>query len=89
MANGNPKFKQFLNLIAFIGVIAVAAALLFKWIFGGNLELAHALTIVAQSIAYLVTAIYAFFYVYAKRNPVLTIVYLVCVIAIVVLLILT
>ena len=87
MANGGSNFKNFLNMVAFVGVIAVAFALLFGVIFSGNNELSSALSLVAQCIAYLVTAIYAFYFVYSKRNAVLTIVYVIAVIAIVVLLI--
>lgn len=82
--NGN--FKKFLNLVAFIGIVAVAVALLIGLIFGES-EVASAFKLVAQCIAYLVTAIYAFFYIKQERNTVLTIVYVVAVIAIVVLLI--
>lgn len=87
MANGGSNFKNFLNMIAFVGVVAVAIALLFGLIFSGNNELAGALTLIAECIAYLVTAIYAFYFVYSKRNPVLTIIYVIAVVAIVVLLI--
>ena len=87
MANGGSNFKNFLNMVAFVGVIAVAFALLFGVIFSGNNELSSALSLVAQCIAYLVTAIYAFYFVYSKRNAVLTIVYVIAVVAIVVLLI--
>lgn len=87
MANGGSNFKNFLNMVAFVGVIAVACALLFGVIFSGNNELSSALSLVAQCIAYLVTAIYAFYFVYSKRNAVLTIVYIIAVVAIVVLLI--
>lgn len=83
-SNGN--FKRFLNMIAFIGIIAVAVALLFSLIFGGN-EVSAALNLIAQCIAYLVTAIYAFYFIQNKRNTVYTIVYIVSVVAIIVLLI--
>lgn len=85
MANSGSNFKNFLNLIAFVGVIAVALALLIGKIFGG--ELAAALALVAQCIAYFVAAIYAFYFVYSKRNAVLTIIYVIAVVAIVILLI--
>lgn len=83
-SNGN--FKRFLNMIAFIGVIAVAVALLISLIFGGN-EVSAAFNKVAQIIAYLVTAFYAFYYVQAQRNTIITIVYIIAVVAIIVLLI--
>lgn len=79
------EFKKFLNLLAFIAIFAVAVSLLIGRIFGG--DVAHAFSLVAQCIAYFVTAVYAFYYVNAMRNTVLTIIYVVAVVAIVVLLI--
>lgn len=87
MANGSSNFKKFLNMVAFVGVIVVALALLFRLIFSANNEVSGALSLVAECIAYFVTAVSAFYFVYSKRNPILTIVYIVAVIAIVVLLI--
>lgn len=79
------EFKKFLNLLAFIAVVAVAISLLIGTLFGG--DVAHAFSIVAQCIAYFVTAVYAFYYVSSMRNTVVTIVYIVAVVAIIVLLI--
>ena len=79
------EFKKFLNLLAFIAVVAVAFSLLIGTLFGG--EVATAFSIVAQCIAYFVTAVYAFYYVSAMRNTAITIVYILAVIAIIVLLI--
>lgn len=87
MANNSVGFKKFLNMLAFIAIIAVAAALLFVAIFGKSSSIGFAFTLVAQCIAYLVTAIYAFYYIYSMRNTALTIVYFVAVITIIVLLI--
>lgn len=86
MSKGNIDFKKFLNLLAYIAIVAIAVALLFGLIFK-NSEIASALTLVAECIAYLVTAIYAFYYVAKQRNTVVTIVYVIAVVAIVVLLI--
>lgn len=79
------EFKKFLNLLAFIAIIAVAVSLLIGTLFGG--EVAGAFSLVAQCIAYFVTAIYGFYYVNSMRNAVITIVYIVAVVAIIVLLI--
>lgn len=79
------EFKKFLNLLAFIAVIAVAVALLIGRFVSGDIT--AALNLVAQCIAYLVTAIYALYYVLAQRNTVITIIYFVAIIAIIVLLV--
>jgi len=87
MANNNVNFKKFLNMLAFVGVVAVAFALLFKAIFVQSVDVANAFSLVAQCIAYFVTAVYAFYYILSKRNAVTTIVYVISIIAIIVLLI--
>ena len=79
------EFKKFLNLLAFIAIVAVAISLLIGTIFGG--EVAGAFSLVAQCIAYFVTAVYGFYYVSSMRNTVITIVYVAAVVAIIVLLI--
>ena len=84
MANNSVGFKKFLNLLAFIAIIAVAVALLMGMIFTTNTSVVSALKLVAECIAYLVTAIYAFYYIYSMRNTAVTIVYFVAVIIIIV-----
>jgi len=85
------KFKKFVNMLAFIGIVAIAVVLLLNLIFGAlnifDSEVVVAMDLLAQCIAYLVTAIYAFYFVYSKNKPVYTIVYVIAVILIVVLLI--
>ncbi|MDD4815901.1 MAG: hypothetical protein PHQ62_02025 [Clostridia bacterium] len=87
MSNGKVNFEKFLKMLAFVGVIAVAFALLFKTIFVQSVEVANAFSLVAQIIAYFVTAVYGFYYILSKRNAVITITYVISIIAIVVLLI--
>lgn len=84
--NKKLDFKKLLNLLAFIAVVAIAISLLLGLIFKGN-SFADNIICFAQYIAYFVVCAYALFYVISQRNPILTIVYAVAVIAIVVLLI--
>lgn len=87
MSKGNANFKNFLQLMAFGGVIVIALALVLKIIFADNTEVANVLGLIAQIVAYLSTAVFALYFVLAKRNAILTIVYVVAVIAIAVMLI--
>lgn len=66
MAKNN--FSKVINFIAFIGLIVVAGVLVLQTIFSNQLDLITAFRIIGESIAYLVTAISAFFYVRSKRN---------------------
>ena len=81
------NWKKVVNLLAYIALIAVALALIFVKIFQGG-AVANALTIVANAIAYLVTAIFAFVYARSKRNPWVMICYVVAVILVIVFMIL-
>lgn len=66
MAKNN--FSKVINFIAFIGLVVVAGVLVLQTIFSNQLDLIAAFRIIGESIAYLVTAISAFFYVRSKRN---------------------
>lgn len=66
MAKNN--FSKVINFIAFIGLVVVAGVLVLQTIFSNQLDLITAFRIIGESIAYLVTAISAFFYVRSKRN---------------------
>jgi hypothetical protein len=50
---------RFLNFLAYIAVIAVGGALLISWVFQGNGNLAGALTLIANALAYIITACYS------------------------------
>lgn len=89
MANGN--FKKFVYIVAFIGTICVALALVLQAIFKGNTNMAkftNAINIVGQVIAYSITCVSAFFYVKNKRNVAWMITYCVAVTVIIVMVIL-
>lgn len=90
MANSQ-KFKGFVNMLAFIGIVAIATVMLLRLVFGelfnGSPDFVNALDIIAECIAYVVTAIYAFYFVYARHCLAYTIMYVVSLILIIVLLI--
>jgi len=85
------KFKKFVNMLAFIGIVAIAVVLLlrlvFEQVFSGSPEFVNALGLIAECIAYVVTAIYAFYFINAKHSLVYTIMYVISLILIVVLMI--
>lgn len=55
------------NLISFVAVICIGIALILGKI-GFLSDIAGALLMIAQTIAYIVVTIVSFFYVYRKRN---------------------
>ena len=86
----NQNFKKVINMLAFIGLFLVAVALIvaqiLSWI-GVTASILNTIRFVGECIAYLVTAIYAFFYVRTKRNFWWWIAYTAAVVIIIVLLI--
>ena len=63
--------KKFMNMLAYIGLVCVAFALLLAkilgWLKAGG-SVAGAFASVGQCIAYIVTMVYAFQFVRSKRN---------------------
>lgn len=59
MATTNGNGVRFLNALAYIAVIAVGVALLISWLFKSNSNLAGALTLIANALAYIITACYS------------------------------
>lgn len=85
------KGKQFVNLMAYFAIAFIAIALILGKIFSAFPKLATvtgAMTLIAQIIAYTITAVYAFFYAKSKRHIGWMIAYIVFVIAIIVFLVL-
>ena len=85
------KGKQFVNLMAYIAIAFIAIALILGKILsavGLSSTVIGALNLIAQVIAYTITAVYAFFYAKAKRHIGWMIAYIVFVIAIIVFLVL-
>ena len=81
-------FKRFINMLAYIGIVAIAFVLLLRLFLGQVLkldsEVVNAIGLVAQCIAYLVTAVYAYFFVH-RRGPAFIITYVIAIILIVIL----
>ncbi len=63
--------KRFMNMLAFIGIVVVAVALLIAKILAlvdVSASAVTALQMVGECIAYIVTMVYAFYFVKNKRN---------------------
>ena len=63
--------KKFMNMLAFIGIVVVAVALLIAKILAlvdVSAGAVTALQMVGECIAYIVTMVYAFYFVKNKRN---------------------
>lgn len=85
------KGKGFVNFIAYIAVAFIAVALILGKIFSAFTKLAavtSALTLIAQIIAYAITAVFAFYYARSKKHIGWMIAYIIFVIAIIVFLVL-
>lgn len=81
MAKNN--FSKILNCVAFIGLIMVAIVLIFQQ-FKLSGDVLTALRTIGESIAYLITACSAFFYVKSKRNVWWYVVYTIAVVLVVI-----
>ncbi len=85
------KGKSFVNFLAYIAIAFVAVALILAKIFAAldlSSGLISALNIIAQVIAYAITAVFAFYYAKSRRNIGWMIAYIVFVIIIIVFLVL-
>ncbi len=85
------KGKQVVNFLAYIAIAFVAVALILGWIFakcGLSSSVISALSLIAQIIAYAITAVFAFYYAKSRRNIGWMIAYVIFVVAIVVFLVL-
>ena len=81
------KGKGFVNLMAYFAVAFIAIALILTKIFSAFPKLiavTNALTMVAQIIAYSITAVYAFYYAKSKKHIAWMIAYILFVVAIIV-----
>ncbi len=81
------KGKGFVNLLAYFAVAFIAVALILTKIFSGFGKLAlitSALELIAQVIAYSITAVYAFYFAKSKKHIAWMICYVLFVIAIIV-----
>ncbi len=85
------KGKGFVNLLAYIAVAFIAVALILTKIFSAfnvSSTVTGALTLIAQIIAYTITAVFAFYYAKSRKHIAWMICYVLFVIAIIVFLIL-
>ena len=86
------KGKQFVNLLAYFAIAFIALALVINKILGAlsvGTAIAGALSLIAQIIAYAITAVFAFFFAKSKRNIAWMIVYIIAVVLIVIFLVLS
>lgn len=84
--------KKFMTMLAFIGLCFIAGALLLAkllGVFGVSMTAVSAIRTVGECIAYIVTMVYAFSFVKAKRNVWWWVAYCVSVVVVIVLLILS
>ena len=85
------KGKGFVNFVAYISVAFIAIALILGKIFSAFPKLAmvtNALSLIAQIIAYTITAVFAFYFAKSKKHIAWMICYVLFVIAIIVFLVL-
>ena len=83
--------KKFMNMLAFIGICLVAFALLLSTlldVFGVTAGVVSAIQTVGECMAYIVTMVYAFYFVKTKRSPWWWVAYCVSVVVVVLLVIL-
>ena len=66
------KNKGLINFLAYIAIAFVAVALVlgsvFNWIFGKGSTIVTAMNLIAQIIAYAITAIFAFYYAKGRKS---------------------
>lgn len=85
------KGKGFVNFMAYLAVAFIAVALILGKIFsafGLSSTIIGALNLIAQIIAYAITAVFAFFYAKSRKHIAWMICYVLFVVAIIVFLIL-
>lgn len=85
------KGKGFVNFMAYIAIAFIAVALILGKIFsavGLSSTIIGALNLIAQVIAYAITAVFAFYYAKSRKHIAWMICYVVFVVAIIVFLVL-
>ena len=81
------KGKQFINFMAYLAVAFIAVALILGKILGAvglSSSIVGALNLLAQVIAYTITAVFAFFYAKSKNHIAWMICYVIFVVAIII-----
>lgn len=82
----NWNWRGFVNLIAYVAIFCIGVALLIGKIGVGSI--AGAFHTVAEILAYLVTAVSAFFFAVSRRHWAYYVIWIVCVVLIVVMMVL-
>ncbi len=85
------KGKQFVNFMSYLAIAFIAVALILGKILGAvglSSTVVGALNLIAQIIAYTITAVFAFFYAKSRKHIAWMICYIIFVIAILVFLVL-
>ena len=85
------KGKSFVNFMAYLAIAFIAVALLLGKILGAiglSSTIVGALNLIAQIIAYTITAVFAFYYAKSRKHIAWMICYIIFVIAIIVFLVL-
>ena len=85
MANKSTNWRGILNFIAYVAIVCIGVALLIGRIGVGSL--AEAFHKVAEILAYLVTAVAAFYFAHSRRHWAYYTIWIVCVVLIVVLMV--
>lgn len=88
----NTSLKWVLNMLSFIALVLVGVCLLLQVIFNaidasGLASATNAIRTVGECIAYCVIAVYAFFFIRHKKNPVWAVLYAIALTAILILII--
>ena len=88
----NTSLKWVLNMLSFIALVLVGICLLLQVIFNaidasGLASATNAIRTVGECIAYCVIAVYAFFFIRHKKNPVWAVLYAIALTAILILII--
>lgn len=79
--------RKIFSIIAFIGTLCIAFALMFRAIFESNATVVNVLMLVGEIIAFSITAISAFYFVKEQKHIAWKIIYAIAVTAMVALLI--
>lgn len=84
------KGKQFVNFLAYISIALIAIALLIGQILGWLISpnVIHIMNLVAQIIAYSITAVYGFMFAKSKRSIGWMVAYIIFIIVIIVFMVL-
>ena len=84
------KGKQFVNFLSYISIALIAVALFVGEILGWLIspDVVNVLNLIAQIIAYTITAVYAFMYAKSKRSMGWMVAYIIFVIVIIVFMVL-